>query len=167
MHYLSKVCLHDKKNKNYEKLQENILLKNTILKKRYAGRNLTQAQLEEEGISEAFAQFAIASQVEVGIVKTLFNRILGYLLALRQAFSQNGFTTPDQIFKASQIGLVARRYSNVQRDESVRTQIINAEVAPVGYASNNNPLFHLIFNKNYNEINDRLGTTFGEEGFFK
>ena len=140
-------------------------IKKYNINKRYAGRNLTQAQLEEEGISEAFAQFAIASQVEVGIVKTLFNRILGYLLALRQAFSQNGFTTPDQIFKASQIGLVARRYSNVQRDESVRTQIINAEVAPVGYASNNNPLFHLIFNKNYNEINDRLGTTFGEEAF--
>ena len=73
---------------------------------------------------------------------------MGYLLSLRQAFSQNGFNNINQIFKASQIGLVAKRYSNVRRDEIQRTEMLNAKVAPVGFATNNNPTFSLLFNKN-------------------
>ena len=166
MHALFKNNLFTKQEElKLREASRKYFMKKYNIRERYAGFNLTESQLEEEGISEAFAQFAIAAQVEVGIVKTLFNRIMGYLLSLRQAFSQNGFNNINQIFKASQIGLVARRYSNVRRDEIQRTEMLNAKVAPVGFATNNNPTFSLIFNKNLNQTNEMFGFTYGEERF--
>ena len=96
-------------------------MKKYKIRERYKGFNLTQLQLEEEGISEAFAQHALNAQVEVGVIKTLFNRLLGYLLALREALFSSGFSTIDQIFDASQIGLVGNRYSGKMANERNQT----------------------------------------------
>ena len=138
-------------------------MKKYKIRERYKGFNLTQVQLEEEGISEAFAQHALNAQVEVGVIKTLFNRLLGYLLALREALSSSGFSTIDQIFDASQIGLVGNRYAGKMANERNQTTIYNTSITPVGISTNDSPLFSVAFNKNVNEVNEIYGTTFGGE----
>ena len=138
-------------------------IKKYKIRERYKGFNLTEAQIEEEGISEAFAQHAINAQVEVGVIKTLFNRLLGYLLALREALFSSGFDTIDKIFDASQIGLVGNRYAGKAANERNRTTIYNTSITPVGITTNDSPLFSVAFNQNINQVNEIYGTTFGGE----
>jgi len=164
MHALFEQGLFTKQEE--QKLREasrKYFIKKYKIRERYKGFNLTQAQIEEEGISEAFAQHAINAQVEVGVIKTLFNRLLGYLLALREALFSSGFDTIDKIFDASQIGLVGNRYAGKAANERNRTTIYNTSITPVGISTNDSPLFSVAFNKNINEVNEVYGTTFGGE----
>jgi hypothetical protein len=57
--------------------------------------NITQEEMLEEGIAEAFADY----MQQPPQVKSIVQKVVNFLKALRRAFMGNGFTTPESLFE--------------------------------------------------------------------
>ena len=94
---------------------------------RYASLNLTEEQLIEEAISDAFASYMDGSYQPQGNTLNVFDRIKKLLQSVGKALLDLDFNTPEEIFQATAQGLLAKRKAEFDKQTNNRTINLNAK----------------------------------------
>ena len=97
------------------------------IKTRYP--NLTLDQQREEAISDAFALFMAKRYAPKGIIRQAFEKLKNYLMALSGALNKEGFTDPEQIFNAVDLGKIQQRKIKQEALVTKRTITANLNLA--------------------------------------
>ena len=133
VHALFELGLFSKQEEqSLRKAARKSFIKKYKVRERYKTFNYTESQLEEEAISDAFAQFAINHQSDSGRVKTLFQRLLAYILGLRDALLGNKFSDVEQIFNDTHLGFIGERHFVQESVEKSETKRLNRNLKSNG-----------------------------------
>jgi len=102
-------------------------IKKYNIEERYASLNLTEEQLLEEAISDAFASYMDGSYQPQGNTLNAFDRIKKLLQSVGKALLDLDFNTPEDIFQATAQGLLAKRKEELDKQTNNRTINLNTK----------------------------------------
>ena len=102
-------------------------IKKYNIKERYDSLKLTEEQLIEEAISDAFASYMDGSYQPQGSTLNAFDRIKKLLQSVGKALLDLDFNTPEDIFQATAQGLLAKRKVELDKQTNNRTINLNTK----------------------------------------
>ena len=106
--------------------KENWMSKYSI-RERYGKLKLTEDQMLEEAISDAFASYMDGSYQPQGRTLSAFDRIKKMLQAVGKTLFDLDFTTPEDIFEAAARGELAKRKEALDKQVNERTVSMNTK----------------------------------------
>lgn len=95
-------------------------------------RGASEEILNEEAVSDLFAAYMAGQYKPNGTIKVLMFRLKQFLLAVQRALFNTGYTTPTEIFKAIDLGIIQERRARQENQQAeIRANINAATIAKV------------------------------------
>ena len=80
----------------------------------YKQLGLTESEIIEEAIADAFADFDVNGKAPAGLLQALFKRLQNFFKALRSAFGGAGFESAEEIFGKIEAGKLAKQVKTME-----------------------------------------------------
>jgi hypothetical protein len=80
----------------------------------YKQLGLTESEIIEEAIADAFADFDVNGKAPAGLLQALFKRLQNFFKALRSAFGGAGFESAEEIFGKIEEGKLAKQVKTME-----------------------------------------------------
>ena len=130
MHYIFNNLLTPKEQNVLRDAARKTLINRYNIKNRYGPFGLNQSQMEEEAISDYFAEYMAttpngALDSPKGIIGRVFERIRTYLITLANILRNNGLNGANQVFDKLDYGTVIARRAIMSKTVMQTTEISN------------------------------------------
>ena len=130
MHYVFRNLLTEREQKVLMDAARKAYLKKYNIKKRYEGYGLSEQQLLEEAISDAFADYmATTANGSVyspkGMIARIFDRIRNYIIALGNVLTGAQLRQTAQIFNNIDMGVMKARQEIMDKIDISQTEMLN------------------------------------------
>jgi hypothetical protein len=89
----------------------------------YQQMGLSEIDIIEEAIADAFADFDVSGQAPAGLMQSLFKRLQNFFKALRAAFGGAGFESAEEIFGKIEVGALVPRESKIARSGGIKRSL--------------------------------------------
>jgi hypothetical protein len=91
--------------------------------KAYQQMGLSEIDIIEEAIADAFADFDVSGQAPAGLMQSLLKRLQNFFKALRAAFGGAGFESAEEIFGKIEVGALVPRESKIARSGGIKRSL--------------------------------------------
>jgi hypothetical protein len=89
----------------------------------YQQMGLSEIDIIEEAIADAFADFDVSGQAPAGLMQSLLKRLQNFFKALRAAFGGAGFESAEEIFGKIEVGALVPRESKIARSGGIKRSL--------------------------------------------
>lgn len=89
-------------------------------------KGASEEVLNEEAVSDLFAAYMAGQYKPRGAINIMFDRLKQFLRALQRALFDTGYTTPTDVFKAIDLGIIQERRARQERQQADIRNVANA-----------------------------------------